>query len=170
MGQQEHKRTDANSSPRLRVQSVASCLKADRPSLYFQLYGIGNWNDLVSDRGMICRATSLHLVLVKYVIKTKALMSSSYFPVTSQVLSSGWTWTQTCATCLIPSPGATRTSTAPTSPPKCLPTASTIQAGESTRRWLACVNARLGLGNGEKTDRQMGPDPEQQEWCSGLCR
>lgn len=129
---------------------MATCLK-----LYFPPYGIGNWNDLVSNRGMICRATSLHSVLVKYVIKTKALRSSSYFPVTSQVLSSGWMWTQTCATCLTPSPGATLTSTAPTSPLKCLPTASTIQAGESTRWLLACVNTRLGLGNREKTDRRV---------------
>lgn len=138
------------------------------PSFHFPPYGNGNLNNFVSERGMICRATSLHLVWVKYVTKTEALTSFSHFSVTSQGRSSGWTWTQTCATCLIPSQGATRTSTAPTSPPKCSPTASTIQAGENARPPGLWPALKPGWHSGRR-EKEIGPGAEHPgEVCEAV--
>ena len=84
-------------------------------------------------------------------------MLSSDSSATSQVPCSGWTWILTCATRLIPFPGATRTSTAPTSPQKCSPTACMIQAGENP----SLISPALRRAGSHKVGRRELPGTEQ---------
>lgn len=51
---------------------AAPCLKPNFPPFHFPPYGIWDWSDCVSSRGMIHRAASLHLAWVKRVTKTES--------------------------------------------------------------------------------------------------
>lgn len=99
--------------------------------------------------------------------------SLSNFSVISQGRCCGWTWTQICATCLIPSPEVIRTSTAPTSPRKCLRTACTIQAGENTTcppppPPRTCYKPEPGQDSGTGKRMRGGQAPSSHGWCPRL--
>ena len=107
---------------------AATCLKPTCPLIWnLEFYNI------VSVMGPILLSVEQPAPMwLGEIQKEKAFMLSSDPSATSQVRCSGWTWTLTCVRCRIPYPGATRTSTAPTSPRRCLPMACMIQAGENT--------------------------------------